>query len=249
MSSRLTSRAPWVAGNLPLVSSPPGLTTVLKRYVPRSVRRSVTRARFGDLRHTEPVSEWGFGRGTPVDRWYIERYLAERAHLVHGRALEVKEDLYASRFGAQHVDVLDIDPENSSATIVGDLCDISTLPSAAYDVAVVTQTLQLVPRPVDAIRNLVAALRPGGSLVLTVPAVSRLAGSTDRWRWTPMGMRDLLSEAAPSDADIEIVGLGNNLSARAFLFGLAVHDLDERVLEHSDPDYPMVVGACVRPSP
>ena len=213
--------------------------------MPRALRRAVTRVRFGDLGRTEPVSEWGFGRGTPVDRWYIERFLTERAELVHGHALEVKEDLYATRFGARSVDVLDIDSGNPHATVVGDLCDSSTLRPATYDIAIVTQTLQLVPRPIDAVRHVLAALNPGGSLLLTVPTVSRLAGPWDRWRWTPRGLEDLLAEVHAPGADIEIAGLGNGLAARAFLFGLAVADLDEDVLERSGPDFPIIVGARV----
>lgn len=227
------------------------LPWALRPYVPRAVRRAVTRARFGDLRRTEPVSDWGFGRGTPVDRWYIERFLTERAYLVRGHALEVKQDLYASRLGASSVDVLDIDADNPHATVVGDVCEPSTLPAATYDAAVVTQTLQLVPRPLDAVRNLLVAVKPGGSLLLTVPALSRLADSWDRWRWTPRGLRDLLAEGAPPDAEVDCVGFGNGLAARAFLFGLAVSDLDEDVLGRSDEDYPVVVAARVglRPDP
>ncbi|SNS90122.1 hypothetical protein SAMN04488107_4237 [Geodermatophilus saharensis] len=227
------------------MSSAPNLPRALRPYVPRAVRRAVTRARFGDLRRTEPLSEWGSARGTPVDRWYIERFLTERAHLVHGHVLEVKEDLYASRLGASSVDVLDIDADNPHATVVGDVCEAATLRPATYDAAVVTQTLQLVPRPLDALRNLLAAVKPGGSLLVTVPTLSRLADSWDRWRWTPAGLRDLLAEAAPPDAEVECVGFGNGLVARAFLFGLAVRDLDEDVLERWDEDYPMVVGARV----
>ena len=204
------------------------------------------RARFGDLRRTEPVSEWGFGRGTPVDRWYIERFLTEHAHLVRGHALEVKEDLYASRFGAESVAVIDIDAANEHATVVGDLCDASTLDTDKYDVAIVTQTLQLLPRPLDAVRNLLDAVKPGGSLLVTVPTMSRLAGSWDRWRWTPAGMSDLLTEAAPPGAAIESVGMGNGLAARAFLFGLAVRDLDEAVLGKPDADFPLIVGGQVQ---
>lgn len=218
---------------------------MLRAHVPDSVRRAVLRARFGDLRRLEPLSEWGYGRGTPVDRWYIEHFIDEHSDLVRGHALEVKEDLYASRFGASSVDVLDIDETNSSATVVGDLCDGSTLPANAFDVAVVTQTLQLVRHPSDAIRHLLTALRPGGSLLLTVPCLSRLAGSWDRWRWTPRGMSDVLTDVVPRDATIECVGLGNGLAARAFLFGLAVGDLDDRVLAVSDEDFPMIVAARV----
>jgi hypothetical protein len=38
----------------------------------------------------QPVSrEFGFDRGRPVDRHYIEAFLAERAGDIHGRVLEV----------------------------------------------------------------------------------------------------------------------------------------------------------------
>src|SRR4051812_1374618 len=130
----------------------------------------------------------------PVDRWYIERYLAEQAQVIHGHALEFKDDLYASRFGAARVDVLDLSPDNPQATLVGDVCDTKTLPSERFDVAVVTQTLQFVPRPVDAVRNLIQALKPGGSVLLTVPSLSRIDGAQDRWRWTLAGLRDVLVE-------------------------------------------------------
>jgi SAM-dependent methyltransferase len=181
----------------------------------------------------------------PVDRWYIERYLAERAHLVHGHALEFREDLYASRFGADRVDVIDLSPDNPEATVVGDVCDATTLPSERFDVAVVTQTLQFVPRPLDAVRNLLDSLKPDGSLLLTVPTLSRIDDSWDRWRWTPSGLRDLLAETAASGVDVECTGLGNGLAARAFLFGLGAADLDEGVLSQHDADYPMIVGARV----
>ena len=41
---------------------------------------------------TKPVSDhWGWDRGTPVDRYYIEQFLAEHAADVRGRVLEVKD--------------------------------------------------------------------------------------------------------------------------------------------------------------
>jgi SAM-dependent methyltransferase len=211
------------------------------------IRRTYARARFGDLDRIEPVSSWGTHRGRPVDRWYVERYLTERSDAVRGNSLEVKDDLYSSRFGASSVDVVDIDAGNERATVVGDLCAADTLAPATYDVAVVTQTLQLVPDPALAVQHLVRALRPGGSLLLTVPTMSRIVDGFDRWRWTPAGMRHLLTTAVPS-ADVEVAGLGNGLTARAFLFGLAADDLAEDVLATVDERYPLVVGAWVRPA-
>jgi SAM-dependent methyltransferase len=217
------------------------------RRVP-GAQRAAMQARWASLRRTEPLTSWGWRRGTPVDRWYIERYLDEHADLVYGHVLEVKEDHYASRLGARSVDVLDIDPANTRATVVGDLCAPGTLADRRYDAAVVTQTLQLVDDPAAAVRNVLEALRPGGSLLLTVPTMSRLVDvdGFDRWRWTPAGMRHLLTGVAPDGADVTVHGLGNGLVARAFLFGLALEDLDDAVLQRHDPYYPLVVGARVR---
>jgi SAM-dependent methyltransferase len=191
----------------------------------------------------KPLSRWGFERGTPVDRLYIERFLdTHRAH-VHGRVLEVLEDLYATRLGAEKVDVVDINPANGAVTIVGDLCDPATLPPAAFDTVVLTQTLQFLPDPRRALENLVAALRPGGSILLTVPTLSRVADGTDRWRWTPLGLREL---TAGLGCTVEVAGLGNLATCRAFLMGVAVEDLPAGALAEDDPAFPLVVTAVMR---
>jgi hypothetical protein len=121
------------------------------RRVP-GLRRAVLTARFGNLSRTHPMTDWGTGRGTPVDRWYIERYLQSHASAVAGRVLEVKMDAYASWLGASTVEVVDIDPANARAGVVGDLCDAATLEPGRYDAAVVTQTLQFVSDPVAGLR-------------------------------------------------------------------------------------------------
>ncbi len=211
----------------------------------RSARAAYTRMRFGDLRRTEPLSAWGSARGTPVDRWYIERYLQGHAASVHGHALEVKNDMYASRYGAATLDVVDIDAGNDHATIVGDLCLEDTLPQGAFDVAIVTQTLQYVPDPEAAVGHLLSALRPGGCLLVTVPTLSRITDDTDRWRWTPSGLAQLLRAAAPPGAEVTVEGPGNGLACRAFLFGLAAEELGDDVLARTDPNYPLIAAGSV----
>jgi hypothetical protein len=53
----------------------------LRRWLVRRTRRPrVGAVDFGDLNRLEPVSrDWGFDRGTPVDRLYIERFLGAHA--------------------------------------------------------------------------------------------------------------------------------------------------------------------------
>lgn len=221
-----------------------GVRDVLRRLP--GARRLAVATRFGDVGRTAPLTSWGEERGTAVDRWYIERYLERHADAVTGRVLEVKSDFYGSRLGAAAVEVVDIDPTNLRAAVVGDLCDPATLAAQRYDGAVVTQTLQLVDDPGQAVRNLLTSLRPGGALLLTVPCLSRLVDSSDRWRWTPDGFRQLLAAATPSGAALDVRGAGNGLAGRAFLFGLAAEDLRPAALEAQDDDYPLIVGACIR---
>lgn len=217
---------------------------VLRAVEKRSTlaRRVKFRMRWASTRRIDPVSEWGFDRGTAVDRYYIERFLHEHRDLVHGRTLEVKEDLYATGLGAEQVDVLDIDPKNPAATIVGDVCDPLTLPVGAFDAAIVTQTLQLVPDPVAGLQNVLRALRPGAAALVTVPAMSRLAGDWDRWRWTARGLRDLVERAGGTGV---VAGHGNQVVCRAFLLGAAIDDLPTAVRDVDDPDFPLVVTAVV----
>jgi len=49
----------------------------------------------GDLRRITPIdSGFGLGRGKPVDRHYIEDFLARNRDDIRGRVLEVGEDTY-----------------------------------------------------------------------------------------------------------------------------------------------------------
>jgi SAM-dependent methyltransferase len=213
----------------------------------RTIRRLALSVRFGDLGRVAPLTRWGYARGLPVDRWYIEAYLRDHAHLVSGHVLEIKEDCYASRLGASSVDVVDIDPTNEEATIVGDLCDPDTLVGVSADAVVLTQTLQYLTDPSSALQHLLGCLRPGGAMLVTVPCVQRVDGAGDLWRWTPSGLeRQLRAALGSTPAELEVVGLGNGLAARAALFGMAADDLDPVALHPSDSALPLIAAASVR---
>ena len=59
---------------------------------------------FGDFRRTAPFcANYGYSRGSPVDRYYIERFLERHAADICGRVLEVGDDAYTRRFGGSRV--------------------------------------------------------------------------------------------------------------------------------------------------
>ena len=110
-----------------------------RRFVPAGVRRRLRPLRqavvdwrrsrppkLGDLRRVTPIDpNWGFERGTPIDRVYVERFVGAHAADIRGRVLEIAAPDYTSRFGrdVERVDILMANDGNPEATIVGDLTE------------------------------------------------------------------------------------------------------------------------------
>lgn len=205
--------------------------------------------RFGDLRRVEPISRnFGFNRGAPVDRYYIEAFLSRHAMDLHGRTLEAGDDSYTRRLGGdrvEHRDILHPPPGAPGATIVADLENADSIPSDTFDCVVLTQTLQLIYHLPEAIRALHRILRPGGVLLATVPGISQLSEDEwrDSWYWsfTPNSVRRLFTRHFPAQS-LEIDCFGNVLAATAFLQGIAAQELRPEELEYRDDTYPLLIG-------
>jgi SAM-dependent methyltransferase len=201
----------------------------------------------GSLRRVMPVSrEFGYDRGLPIDRYYIEGFLARYAEDIQGRVLEIKDDSYTRKFGGGHVeisDVLDIEEDNPQATIVADLTHADHVPSDAFDCIIFTQTLQLIHDVRSAVRTLYRILKPGGVLLASFPGISS-QGDRHRWEWhwmfTSYSAQRLFEEAFPA-GNIKIDAHGNVLAAIAFLHGLAVEELSQEELDYRDLDYEVLI--------
>lgn len=209
--------------------------------------------RFGDLDRLDPVSrEWGLERGGPVDRYYITRFLHRHRTDVHGRVLEIVEDVYTNTFGGDRVTQSDIlqyrDGEHPRATFTGDIADCSDLPSEAFDCILLTQTLQLVYDLKGAIATVHRILKPGGVALVTVPGITPVNrqdsaswGHAWCWSFTARSMRLLFEEQFASE-HVEVETFGNVLTATAFLYGLGQDDLALHQFQHHDPDYEMLIA-------
>lgn len=228
-----------------------------------SASRTLLRLRTGNRR--VPVSrQFGFDRGTPVDRYYIEAFLARSSPrdgyavgAIQGHVLEIGGRDYVDRFGVSgdrqapgvvhKVDVLHENAGNPDATIVGDLCARGTLPDSRYDCIICTQVLPVLWEPARAVANLHRALAPGGTLLITVPGITK-ALTPDRdhwgdwWRFTSGSVRRLAEEAFGSDGQVYVEAYGNLQSATAFLHGLAADDLSSDALDLRDPDFEVSIA-------
>jgi SAM-dependent methyltransferase len=236
--------------------APGWLRPVLRRVAttPR-LNRALRRPRWGNLRRDRPFSRRAGDRGTPIERFYSDRFVAEHGGAVRGHVLEVGSDRCARAHGrdVRRVDVVDIATDNRRATIVADLADAGSLPADTFDCAIAAHVLQFVPDVPAALANLWQSVRPGGCLLVTVPALGRCAPSaegTESWRFLEPGLRHAVGVACrPTPEAVTVRSYGNLRTAIAALAGIAAGELRAHELDTDSPEYPVVLGlALTKPS-
>jgi hypothetical protein len=224
----------------------PRRTTLL-----RCILRGKRLARWGNLRTPEPFStNWGLDRGTPVDRFYNDRFLEANRNLITGRVLEIQSPVYTRRYGVgvEHVDSIDID-ERFQPTILCDLAEMDRqIPAASYDCFLLPYTMMFVRDLEPALRNALRVVKPGGTILATTSLLSpSLAEYPEYWRMTAAGWRALL-ERVWAGCDIQVAAYGNSVAAVASILGLAQEELTTQELERNDPRFPVVITIlCRRP--
>jgi len=208
---------------------------------------------FGDFNRTSPFSkDFGYDRGGPLDRYYIENFLKEKREYIQGKVLEVGDDGYTVKFGGNKVkesDILHVNDKNPNATVIGDLSDLPEVPENTFDCIILTQTLQLIYECRNALRTCHRILKPGGVLLLTVPGISQIDYHDwkDEWLWsfTENSIRHMLNETF-YEGDIQTKTYGNVLVASAFLYGMGRPELTKNQLDRTDPNYQVVISAFAR---
>lgn len=215
--------------------------------------------RLGSLRRLEPIcADFGFSRGSPVDRYYIEQFLAEHASDIQGNVLEVGDDYYTKKFGGDRVTSSDIlfaegNPNATmvrnlpGATIVADLVSADHVASNKFDCIICTQTLLCIYDLQAAVRTLHRILKPGGILLTTNPGIGRLDAFTMErwgqfWRFTSLSIRRLL-EGSFQPENVTVRTYGNVLAATASLQGIAAEELRKKDLDYRDPGYQVSIAA------
>jgi SAM-dependent methyltransferase len=230
----------------------------IRKVLPFPSRRAIVRltcwppvgkVRFGSLSRLKPISPvWGWDRGLPIDRYYIEKFLDKHCQDIKGHVLELSDNTYTLKFGGENVkksSVLHVAEQKKFVTIIGDLTNAHNIPSDTFDCFILTQTLQVIFDIPTAIKNVYRILKPGGVTLTTVPGISKISRyDMDRWGYywsfTTLSIRHLFEQEFPSD-HIEIKAYGNVLSSISFLHGLATSELNQKELDYIDPDFELLI--------
>lgn len=206
---------------------------------------AVGKINFGDLRRLEPLTRsFGYDRGQPIDRYYIEKFLSRHTGDISGHVVEIGDDRYTRQFGGDDItrsDVLDHDHPDSSPTIIADLAKADHVPSNSFDCIIIIQTLQFIYDIDAAVRTLHRILKPNGVLLASLPSLSPICRYDmdrwgDYWRFTSAAVQRLFGDSFGINT-VQVEAHGNVLVAMAFLHGMAAEDLTAEELDFKDRDY------------
>lgn len=214
-----------------------------KNFVPR-----VGSVAYGDFDRLQPFDNgFGYERGGPIDRYYIENFLANESSCIAGRVLEIGDNEYTLRYGQKAVtqsDILHVNESNEKATFIGDLTNAPHLPDNTFDCIILTQTLHLIYDYKLALKTCYRILRSGGKLLITSPGITPIDKGEwkDTWYWsfTDKALQKLLRETFNPE-DIEIKTFGNVFTAASFLYGMGLHEVPKDKLDYTDPQFQVII--------
>jgi SAM-dependent methyltransferase len=127
----------------------------------------------------------------------------------------------------EHYLTLDVEARTEQVDYIADLEDMGVVRDASIDTVLCSEVLEHVPHPERAVGEIARVLRPGGSLVITVPFMARLHEEPhDYFRYPRQGLRGRLPDAGSELDDVVETGslfsfLGHQVSV--VVLGLTWH--------------------------
>lgn len=219
----------------------------------QSINRKLFKSNWKDFRSVHPISRnFGVDRGTPIDRFYIEKFLYDNRDYIKNTVLEIADSYYSNKFhsGEYKQEILHFTNDNPNATIIGDLTKLETLKPEIADCFICTQTLNFIYDVKAAIKGIHYSLKKGGIALVTVSGLSQISRYDmdrwgDYWRFTDKSIKLLFSEVF-SQENITINTFGNALSTTAFLQGISAEELNNKELSFVDNNYQLILTVVAR---
>ena len=231
------------------------LKTAKKFYVAlRGIRNRFLFPSKSTLKSIKIYSEkFGFDRGTPIDRYYINTFLENlKLENSFNRSLEFGEIHYSDRFKVKEKYFLSHPAYEtraiSSKQISFDLNSAHNYDGIKFDLILSTNVINFTKNPFVSIKHHMDMLNSGGTLVLTASAsmpISKFDAERwgDYWRIAPDGLNQLLRTL---NCEYDIHSFGSFVTSIAFLCGLSAEEVDPLDLNENDDRYPIIVVSIIK---
>ena len=218
-------------------------------------KRKFMKTNWNNLRKTKPISnDYGWSRGKPIDRFYIEKFLDKNKKLIKGACGEISEARYFKKYNNNLVTsfkIFDIDASNKLAEIHGNLEDINKIPEKVFDCFICTQVLNFIYDFSTSVESLHKMLKPEGVLLLTVAGPSSHISEYDMlrwgdyWRFTEQSILKVC-EKTFGENNVEVKSYGNVLTATSMLQGISSEELTNDEINYYDPIYPILITVVAK---
>ncbi len=176
-------------------------------------------------------------------RYYIRKFLKNYTDQCAGYFLEFGDPYFRDCFTSEKItgyDIMDI-VSRPDITILADIQNCPEIANNTYDVIVCTQVLEHIANPFKAVIELHRILKPGGKLLLSVPAAFPYhAVPNDYWRYTRDSVHLLLD---PLFSKVILHNYGNQLIVTAAYWYWMVDHLPHQSLDIVNPDCPTIICA------
>ncbi len=216
---------------------------VYKNFLP-----AIGNIKFGDLISKTPFNRtFGQNRGGAIDQYYIENFLRSKADYITGQVLEFGENQYAKRIGGDKVTqctVLRLEDLDEKSSTLPEFSPKVTAGDNTFDCILLPQALHLIYDFKAVVKDCFRALKPGGTLLLTVPGITPVDfGPWEKnwlWTFTRFSIEKMLAETFPIN-HIETNSFGNVYVASAFLYGVGKTELKQEELDYQDPHFQVII--------
>jgi Methyltransferase domain len=199
---------------------------------------------FGDLkRYTPFCPNYGYSRGTPIDRYYLDRFIRDVRSQIVGTTLEIgghpaNRETYKLESVTEYC-TMDLQ-QKSGAHLLGDVHSKRAFGSRSFNSVILFNVLEHCARPWIVAENIHRWLKPEGKVFCMVPNAQRIhRDPLDCWRILP----DAFAIIFGGYSESTITSYGNLLTTIAAMSGIAAEELDEKDLAEKNNEYPVI--SCV----
>jgi hypothetical protein len=200
-------------------------------------------------------NDFGFSRGTPIDRYYIEKFIEKNRNYISGNVLEFGDNYYYKKYANSknsRCDIFTSELEFKTGRkdkIYGDLTKVNPENFTQYDCIICTNVLNFIFDIDSATIGITKLLKPNGICILTLAGYSTHISKYDYDRWGDYWRFTDKSAELLFNNYLEIVDknlYGNYFAASAQINGYSLEDIDPSMANLFCKEYLMTIGLVLK---